>query len=1184
MACALLLVLFAAAEPGDECLPLNARFDTDGFASETGVRDGDFDGEGNAFSVHGIESVPFSSSCFRVRSFRFGTVEFLRPPFEGKKPNMVSCRGQEIPIQTKEMFNVLFALGSSHHGVSFGWIEFRFEDGTTGLGPFGASDWAHGPLLGEETAAVLIDFKTSSTRSLNRPLWLQRTPIPAEKRIVGIRLPDIPNAKIVGLTLGRRDGVRPMGPPAAPKPDPGPVAIFCETNFPYFQVRADLTPERIRAAFTRARIHAALLGVDHLKDPALLNVKAYPVLIEPYGNTFPADAERSLRDYRGAGGSMVHLGVPFTHPVVRTPYGNFIDLGHTGEVATSEGQRAMAVGCFDWGPFGDLAAGPELVAWGLGDVPWPRFLPRGGDRQPHPAWSPQVLDPKTLHSGDEVIPLLSLAGAPGPFSALIRHRGCGYDGCIDLWGGAISFGFEPQDAPIALTVEMIVRGAARILAEKKVIDDAAWKAIARPPSEPFRAPEPIPPILPDPAWGWRLPKAARTGAEIRLSSGLQGMPDAERILLVSAQGLINRAAGPISVYLEAWAGWKPDRYLADGLISKCTNATRKEILDLVGHRKAVVVDPDVRGSLNLATMIAAADGLLIAYPAVVEPYRLEIVQDLRGRFASGAEGYAWAWENLRHHLRPRVLAMVEPTPATHGIRDYLIAEKVFTFWISGERDQASPGACLHAEHAIASKVLAETAVCIPVLGPAAEALGRPGVELASRFGKYLVEATWIESLSFQSGLPARPAPPTRSPAVVKDPVREKVHLSPVQVGVYFGAPWWHPTKSASGRTDPKGWQSLAQVMKAHAIDLDPAMAARTFSEMPDRSCLGSTGLGEIDVEGFGNAFGEAAAQVREFYWKRVDRSMADLGQRFLVLSEWRTPGEGAITECARLVRSAEVILPSFRNDAGLTTENACYECEGVAVIHALRDSAFDFDKKSLLQGPYAKGRPAFAWAALGPYSGPPPLSPDVVVVSPIELAAIFRKNASELAETMVPLVPAGSIWKYNDRGKDLGTAWRALDFDDADWPSGAAELGYGDAAEGRPEATTISFGDDPKKKRPCVYFRLRFSAKDRAALAKLSLAILCDDGCVAHLNGAVAARSNMPAGEVRYATFALQAVSGAEEHRFQSFAIDPRRLRDGENILAIEVHQSDATSSDLSFDAKLTGFLKKPPSGAKAGR
>jgi len=93
----------AAPERRDECQYLAGRFEWDGFSSDTTARDGSFDGAGNAFAANALPA----GDRLIVRSSRFGTVEFLRPPTDGAKPNMVPCKGQVIAVRTKRIFNVL---------------------------------------------------------------------------------------------------------------------------------------------------------------------------------------------------------------------------------------------------------------------------------------------------------------------------------------------------------------------------------------------------------------------------------------------------------------------------------------------------------------------------------------------------------------------------------------------------------------------------------------------------------------------------------------------------------------------------------------------------------------------------------------------------------------------------------------------------------------------------------------------------------------------------------------------------------------------------------------------------------------------------------------------------------------------------------------------------------------------
>jgi tartrate-resistant acid phosphatase type 5 len=168
------------------------------------------------------------------------------------------------------------------------------------------------------------------------------------------------------------------------------------------------------------------------------------------------------------------------------------------------------------------------------------------------------------------------------------------------------------------------------------------------------------------------------------------------------------------------------------------------------------------------------------------------------------------------------------------------------------------------------------------------------------------------------------------------------------------------------------------------------------------------------------------------------------------------------------------------------------------------------------------------------------------------------------------LIPTGSTWKYSDTGVNLGTAWRAVAFNDSAWAEGPAQLGYGDGDE----ATVVSYGSNANSKRITTYFRRSFNVTNPNQYGALSLRLLRDDGAVVYLNGQEVARSNMPSGTIAYSTLASSAVaSGAPESTYHTFSIDPARLVSGTNVLAVEIHQSSATSSDLSFDLGLDATL-----------
>ncbi len=168
----------------------------------------------------------------------------------------------------------------------------------------------------------------------------------------------------------------------------------------------------------------------------------------------------------------------------------------------------------------------------------------------------------------------------------------------------------------------------------------------------------------------------------------------------------------------------------------------------------------------------------------------------------------------------------------------------------------------------------------------------------------------------------------------------------------------------------------------------------------------------------------------------------------------------------------------------------------------------------------------------------------------------------------VTLIPAGAVWRYLDNGTDQGTAWREPTFSDATWAQGPAELGYGDAGEGRPEATVVSFGGDAGNKFITTYFRRSFEVTNVTSITSLSLELMRDDGAAVYLNGVEIARDNLPA-DAAFDTTAFGAIPNFDESQFFTFAVDHSLLVEGTNVVAVEVHQADAGSSDLSFDLRL---------------
>jgi hypothetical protein len=173
--------------------------------------------------------------------------------------------------------------------------------------------------------------------------------------------------------------------------------------------------------------------------------------------------------------------------------------------------------------------------------------------------------------------------------------------------------------------------------------------------------------------------------------------------------------------------------------------------------------------------------------------------------------------------------------------------------------------------------------------------------------------------------------------------------------------------------------------------------------------------------------------------------------------------------------------------------------------------------------------------------------------------------------TNLTLVPLGSVWRYHDKGQNLGTNWIALLYNDSGWSNGVAQLGYGDGDE----ATLLSYGPNSANKYITTYFR-RVFVNTAPVPTALTLNVQRDDGILVWLNGSELFRDNMPDGPIAYNTLASSSLGPPLENVFIQTNPSPALVLPGTNILAVEIHQGAVDSSDISFDLELVGTLIQP--------
>ncbi|MED5554302.1 MAG: CotH kinase family protein [Candidatus Neomarinimicrobiota bacterium] len=182
---------------------------------------------------------------------------------------------------------------------------------------------------------------------------------------------------------------------------------------------------------------------------------------------------------------------------------------------------------------------------------------------------------------------------------------------------------------------------------------------------------------------------------------------------------------------------------------------------------------------------------------------------------------------------------------------------------------------------------------------------------------------------------------------------------------------------------------------------------------------------------------------------------------------------------------------------------------------------------------------------------------------------------------------ADDNWRYVLPTSEMPSGWNTISFDDNIWNEGPGGFGYSDGDDGTIISTTIS-----------VYLRTDFFVTD---VTKLSTAILSadyDDGFIAYINGNEIGRSyNLPEpgtfvdfNEVTSYDHEASLYNGGQPESFviDSIALDTL-LTDGDNVLAIQVHNVGINSSDMSSNFFLTFgisdnsmFYSDPPSWFQA--
>ena len=193
----------------------------------------------------------------------------------------------------------------------------------------------------------------------------------------------------------------------------------------------------------------------------------------------------------------------------------------------------------------------------------------------------------------------------------------------------------------------------------------------------------------------------------------------------------------------------------------------------------------------------------------------------------------------------------------------------------------------------------------------------------------------------------------------------------------------------------------------------------------------------------------------------------------------------------------------------------------------------------------------------------------VVVLSLIGGAAIVPASN---AQTETNLLLLTNAWRYFDGGTAPAGAWTNFTYSyDASWKQGLAVIGDETTALPAPMQTYVpSPGDAGPYTIYCrtnFYYPLSIGTNG----VNLIFSNLLDDGAVFYLNGKEIQRVGVAAGiAVNYNTWANRTVGDATVYDVFTIAASGSPIRIGNNVLAVEVHNINATSSDTVFATSLT--------------
>lgn len=145
------------------------------------------------------------------------------------------------------------------------------------------------------------------------------------------------------------------------------------------------------------------------------------------------------------------------------------------------------------------------------------------------------------------------------------------------------------------------------------------------------------------------------------AADLSSLSGDEQGLLVTLQGIVNRTQPRLYFY---WGTDPTNLEWLNSLPVPHTTTTDPWSLFAKYRRAvtgAVVYDPSVPDTINLATTVAGMKSAVIATADLAATHNLPVLDDLRGRFTTKLSVYQYALANVYPHVTNRILTAISPS-------------------------------------------------------------------------------------------------------------------------------------------------------------------------------------------------------------------------------------------------------------------------------------------------------------------------------------------------------------------------------------------------------------------------------------------------------------------------------------------------------------------------------------------